>query len=147
MTIKIHFILLFLICISNVYSHVDIKKYEADTTFILQKSDSCNLPNGFSLVDIYPQPFGYVSNYKFGIPDSSKVSVSVLDENLDTVKFIGATSLHKGYYVFKWDRKNSDMKSVKAGIYYIIVQADRSIIAKQSTEMYFKGIIRVLVID
>lgn len=80
---------------------------------VLQNNDSCT---GYYVLPHYPNPFGGITQIKFGIPDSSKVSFAVFDKDEVLLKDKSDCILKSGNYYYDFSFMYAEYKP---GIYFI----------------------------
>lgn len=85
---------------------------------VLQNNDSCR---GYYVLPHYPNPFSGVTQIKFGVPDSSKVSFSVFDKVGTLLKDNNDCILKSGNYYYDFSYMYAEYKS---DIYFIILKAE-----------------------
>lgn len=78
-----------------------------------------SIPKSFFLGQNYPNPFNPTTTIKYGIPERSKVKISIYNINGKRIKTLTNKSYETGYYEVKWDA--SDFAS---GIYFYKINAD-----------------------
>ncbi len=103
-----------------------------------QNSDSCI---GYYAMQPYPSPFGYVTYLKFGIPDSSKISIVVINQNGNNVYIQENIILKSGNY--KFDYVNI-YKNEKSGVFFINISA--ASVKSNGEIMDFIAKIKVLIV-
>jgi hypothetical protein len=127
--------------------NVNICICQEDNSISRYKVDSSTIKRGYYIDPIYPQPFGDISNFKFGIPDSSIVNIIVTNEKADTIKILCDSILINGDYLIKWDEKDRNNQKVKSGLYFILIEARSKKKNAGLINMYFKGYVGIIVIQ
>lgn len=103
----------------------------------LQNSDTCI---GYYAVQPYPNPFGYVTYLRFGIPDSSKISILVKNINGNDVYNQEDIILKSGNYYFDY---GEIYKNEMSGVFFIKISATT---VKLFREMDFNAILKVIIV-
>lgn len=138
--LKYHILLFSVLIIQNIYSQPNfIQLY--DNIFY----DSTVQVNEYFLEQIYPQPFGTVDYHKFGIPDSSYVTITIFNDSADTVVSLFKGLLGEGYYSVHWEWVDSNNIEVLSGIYFLRLEA-KLIKCSRERGMDFKGTTKIIVI-
>jgi len=81
------------------------------------------IPNEFSLMKNYPNPFNPKTNIQFTVPEQSFVKLFIYDINGKTVYKIINSELKSGYYNVVWDGTNELGLKVGSGIYFYRLEA------------------------
>ena len=81
------------------------------------------IPNGFKADDIYPNPYGFVTNTKFYCPDSSFVKIDVLNKYDQSVRKIYQGLIAPGIYFVEWDLETDEGTRTIGGIYRFRIEA------------------------
>lgn len=135
------FVILSVIIVTNLFCQN--KYFQIDENILF---DSTVNINGYFIESVYPQPFGYITEYKFGIPDSSNVNITIISSSKDTVINLFDGILGNGYYKVIWDRFDKNKLKVTSGIYYLFMEARLLKMTGKPFKMYFEGILLILVV-
>jgi hypothetical protein len=76
------------------------------------------IPADFSLAQNYPNPFNPETTIEFGLPEDSKVTVTVFNVLGQVVTSLVDTEMPAGYHVVNWDAGET-----ASGIYFYRIQA------------------------
>jgi hypothetical protein len=109
--------------------------------------DSCGFFYGFWIVDVYPQPFGFVTNYRFQIPDSSTVKIFVMNITSDTLIILFDGFLEKGIYTVGWNRLDKNKNKVKSGLYFLVFDAELRRNKEYNVDMSFRGVLNIIIVN
>jgi hypothetical protein len=85
---------------------------------ILKKID-LEAPIEYTVEEPYPNPFGFVTSFKIGVPDSSIIKCSILSSDSVLVRLLLDSSIGKGFYQVFWDLKDDDGKKITKSGFYI----------------------------
>ena len=87
-----------------------------------------DIPNEVELGQNYPNPFNPTTNITFGLPQSSKVNITVYDVLGRKVATVFAGSKPEGFHSVQFDASN-----LSSGIYIYQLRTDFGVISKQMT--------------
>jgi hypothetical protein len=87
-----------------------------------------DIPNEVELGQNYPNPFNPTTNITFGLPQSSKVNITVYDVLGRKVATVFAGSKPQGFHSVQFDASN-----LSSGIYIYQLRTDFGVISKQMT--------------
>jgi flagellar hook assembly protein FlgD len=94
---------------------------------IIESKDSVinqiKIPDEFSLMKNYPNPFNPKTNIQFTVPEQSFVKLFIYDINGRIVHKIIDSDLKSGYYSVVWDGTNELGLKVGSGIYFYRLEA------------------------
>ena len=75
------------------------------------------IPSDFSGVSAYPNPFNPQTSIKFGLPESSQVTVYVYDINGRIVSELVDGNLNAGYHTYIWNPQD-----ISSGVYFVNIR-------------------------
>ncbi len=75
------------------------------------------VPDKLILYDNYPNPFNPVTTIRFGLPEDSKVTLTIYSPTGEQVTTLVNKHLPAGYHQVQWDGTNAAGISVASGIY------------------------------
>ncbi|KAA3631797.1 MAG: T9SS C-terminal target domain-containing protein [Calditrichaeota bacterium] len=75
------------------------------------------LPDGFILNQNYPNPFNPTTTISFVLPQSSQVSLEIININGQKVKTIVDRTLSAGEHSYEWNATNQSGQKVASGVY------------------------------
>jgi len=82
-----------------------------------------DLPEKFSLLQNFPNPFNPVTTLRYDLPEDSQVSIMIYDIMGRKVKTLVNKSQNAGFKATIWDATNDLGQPVSAGIYLYKIQA------------------------
>jgi hypothetical protein len=106
--------------------HISYTFFDDNFNIIDSKDSVINqikIPNEFSLMKNYPNPFNPKTNIQFTVPEQSFVKLFIYDINGKTVYKIINSELKSGYYNVVWDGTNELGLKVGSGIYFYRLEA------------------------
>lgn len=113
----------------------DIKTNYEDIYF--QNSDSCI---GYYAVQPYPNPFGGVTQIKFGVPDSSNISILIKVHSGKKIYSLENIILKSGNYYFNY---GNILKNEQASVYFMKLDSK---IEKLSRVMEFNAVLKLFIL-
>jgi len=81
-------------------------------------------------IDVFPNPFTFLTNIKFEIRKSSHINLKIIDSQGKTIKLLHSGILNNGSYSFQWDGKVFSATHSANGLYYCILQVDNRTLTK-----------------
>jgi hypothetical protein len=95
--------------------------YVIDRNYALQeKSD---IPKQLDVLQNYPNPFNPTTEIRYGLPENSRVKLTVYNILGQKVKTLVDEYQSAGYKIIHWNGKNENGEDVSSGIYFYILQA------------------------
>jgi hypothetical protein len=85
-----------------------------------------DLPEKYSLLQNFPNPFNPSTTINFSIPEASLVSLKVFNSLGQEIETLVSKELNAGNYKYDWDAKN-----FSSGIYFYKMQAGDFIVTKK----------------
>ena len=85
------------------------------------------LPKSLRLYPNYPNPFNSQTQLKFKILIPTFLSLKIFDINGRVIKILFSGQKGIGTYFLKWDGKDNNGISVASGIYFILMETERTI--------------------
>ena len=83
------------------------------------------MPSNYELSQNYPNPFNPITTIRYGLPNSSRVTLSVYNLLGKKVKIlVNNESMKAGYHSVVWDGRSFSGYKVVSGVYFIKMQAD-----------------------
>jgi hypothetical protein len=79
----------------------------------------------------YPEPFSARTHFSICLPHSTTVDITVFDVSGRMVKTIYSGKLAQGRHAFTWNGKNNIGKPVASSIYFIRIEADKTLITRK----------------
>ena len=79
--------------------------------------DSFSFPDGFDLMQNYPNPFRHFTAFRFGIPVSGVVCLTIFNAGGQEVKILENRYFEAGLHSVFWDGKDDTGKKVRSGLY------------------------------
>lgn len=116
------------------YSQENKTQYEQ---IYLQNSDTCI---GYYITYPYPNPFSPLTHLNFGIPDSSRISMIILDDSGRTIFELKDCQLKSGNYFFDYAPIYS---KEKAGKYLMKFSA---YMTRRYKDMRFESNLKIIII-
>ncbi len=110
--------------------------FQFDDNYISKYDDK--IPDGYYFDKSITGPGSpWITNTRFGLPDTSIVSIKIIDDNGEVME-ADSTRLGGGNYAYDWSLlyKSKDFKS---GVYYIILNAELNRVNKKNPAMKFEG--------
>jgi len=86
--------------------------------------DLAGLPKVFDLSQNYPNPFNPATNIEFSLPQASNVTLAIYDSNGRRVTILVKDYYPAGIHKIQWDGRESNGRSIAAGVYFYRIQAD-----------------------
>lgn len=84
---------------------------------------SNELPNNFNLSQNYPNPFNPITTFRYSLPQSENVKVSIFNLNGELIAEVVNQFQSAGTYEVVWNGKNNSGQQVASGTYIYKVQA------------------------
>ncbi len=84
------------------------------------------LPTVFAVHDNYPNPFNPVTNIKFDLPRSTRVSLRIYDLGGRLVRTLVDENLARSTYTYQWDGTDNSGRRAASGVYYYRIETDRN---------------------
>ena len=88
--------------------------------------DLSGVPSEFELYANYPNPFNPSTQIKFGLPDNSKVKLTIYNAVGKEVATLVNEQLSAGYHVYTWNAANN-----ASGVYFYQIQTDNIVQVKK----------------
>jgi hypothetical protein len=101
------------------------EKYYALTSV---EADHNSVPDGYLLEQNYPNPFNPSTTIKFGLPESSNVSLKIFNSLGEEVAVLVNENLGAGTYTYRFDASG-----LPSGIYIYTLQSGDQVISKKMT--------------
>jgi hypothetical protein len=76
------------------------------------------IPKEYSLSQNFPNPFNPVTTIEFGLPNPSKVEITIYDIRGRLVRHLISEQRRAGYHWIKWDSRDDYGIKVSSGIYF-----------------------------
>jgi hypothetical protein len=92
------------------------------------EADHNSIPNGYVLEQNYPNPFNPSTTIKFGLPESSNVSLKIFNSLGEEVAVLVNENLGAGTYTYRFNASG-----LPSGIYIYTLQSGDQIISKKMT--------------
>jgi PKD repeat protein len=99
-------------------------------TEVEQKVQS-NLPEEFSLLNNYPNPFNAQTTIHFRLPHPVHVNFDIFNINGEFVKSLISKVMDAGYQSIKWDGTDNNGQKMSSGMYIYKINADEFIDSKK----------------
>jgi hypothetical protein len=116
--------------------------YRFDDDYISLYDDK--IPDGFYLKKADTNPISPVTKIRFGIPDTSIISIKTYDIEGRIVES-DSTKLGGGNYIYDWGHYLRK-ENFKSGIYFIVLNAEFVRINKSNVNMKFTGRTKIIVV-
>ena len=84
------------------------------------------LPNVFAVSPNYPNPFENFTIIKYQLPQKEYVTIKILDITGRVVNTLVDGVKEPGYYSVAWHGKDTNGKSLPAGIYFCVIKAGKN---------------------
>jgi hypothetical protein len=79
-------------------------------------------------ISVYPNPFSDQTNIAFYLPESSKVSIEIMDQQLQKIAdVLPNKKLKKGDHLYNWSPRKNNSNKVPTGIYYCRIKIDNEL--------------------
>jgi len=82
------------------------------------------IPEEFSLIGNYPNPFNPSTTIRFQMPKAANVTLKIFDINGRLVRALVSQNMPAGYHNIVWDGTNDVGVKVGSGVYICLMQAD-----------------------
>jgi len=115
----------------------DHLSYMPDKLIVVNLSLNHGIPAQYYLSENYPNPFNNVTRLSFGLPEASKVNISVFDLTGRLVQNVLDFRMDAGSHDFTWDAKE-----VPAGVYLIQMKVS----SFSSGNTIFKNVRKVILV-
>ncbi len=102
--------------------------YSTDGFFVIRLLDIQGLPEDFSIVDVYPNPFNSSTSLTYTLPEASRVEVAVFDLIGRQVVSILQDQKHAGFHTI-----SIDGTELSSGVYIVQIQANERISKRKLT--------------
>ncbi len=89
------------------------------------------IPEKFIVEQNYPNPFNPTTSIKFGLPQSSYVTIKIYNMLGQEVRTLLSSQMGAGIYNLIWDGKDNSGKSVTSGAYIYRVVSGKNVITKK----------------
>ena len=93
--------------------------------------DEIALPEQFTLKQNYPNPFNPTTTIRYGLPESSEVTLTIYDIlGREVIVLVDGNSQNAGWYEVYWNGLDKYKHLVETGLYFAVIElpADREII-------------------
>jgi hypothetical protein len=90
---------------------------------VRQAASGPDLPLGFSLGRMYPNPFNPITHFSYALPADARVKISVFDVLGRQVASLVEGRARAGLYQAEWDGNSADGLPAGSGVYYIRMSA------------------------
>jgi hypothetical protein len=94
-----------------------------DVVVSVTEPSAGTVPGEFSLGQNYPNPFNPTTQIRYGLPQQSRVSITVYDVNGRVVTKLFQGDQKAGLYDIQWDGRNQRGDVVSTGIYFYKLEA------------------------
>jgi len=84
------------------------------------------LPTKFEVAQNYPNPFNPETTIKVGVPEKSRIKVTLFNMLGQEVLQLANDEFEAGHYRFRWDGKNQQGVQTSSGLYFYVVQVNFS---------------------
>ena len=81
-------------------------------------------PKNFTLNNAYPNPFNPVTQIRYGLPEQSKVIITLFDISGRKVKTLINTDQEAGWYDIQWNGNDEQNRKVSSGMYLYKMTAE-----------------------
>jgi hypothetical protein len=88
-------------------------------TTVLMPPDQSNYPKTFMLLQNYPNPFNAVTNIRYQLPNSCRVTIKIYNMEGQEAAILVQKDQDAGYYTVRWDAKHFN-----SGLYIYCLEAD-----------------------
>ncbi len=92
--------------------------FQADGFTVLEVSGRTEVPSNYYLADSYPNPFNSVTRIAFGVPETSRITLSIFDVQGRLVAELINSGIIAGHHTTSWNASNAS-----AGIYLVRLEA------------------------
>lgn len=92
-------------------------------TFILETGVAGGLPDEVVLQQNYPNPFNESTTIRFGIPEPSRVTVTIFDGQGRRVRRLVDGERERGYHPILWDGIDDRGGPVASGVYFVMMRS------------------------
>ena len=89
------------------------------------------LPKEYVLYDNYPNPFNPSTKIKYGVPQTSRVKVTIYNMLGQRVRMYDLGMKAPGYHQLVWDGKNAGEVAVSSGVYFYRIEAGKFVNVKK----------------
>ncbi|MBU1101359.1 MAG: T9SS type A sorting domain-containing protein [Bacteroidetes bacterium] len=98
---------------------------------ITETEDEEALPTEFSIDQNYPNPFNPSTSIRFGLPEASKVRLSIYNILGEEIKTLVNEELDAGYHHVIWNADNNNGSKVVSGAYFYKIVSGNNLITKK----------------
>ncbi len=99
----------------------DLKNHQTITSI---ESRTGQIEQSFLLYSPFPNPFNPVTQIRYGIPEISRVKISIYDINGRLIKTLLDKPQTAGWHQMQWDGRNSQGNTVSSGVYFVQLLSD-----------------------
>jgi len=85
-------------------------------------SEAVNMPEEYSLLGNYPNPFNPTTNIRYSLPFQSSVELKIYDIMGREIKSINIAAQSQGYQNITWNGTNENGTQVSSGIYLYVIK-------------------------
>jgi hypothetical protein len=107
-------------------------KLTLPTDKVLEKA---TMPDGYELLENYPNPFNPTTEIAFAIPEAGEVSLSIYNLSGQLVRTLVSGQLSPGNHKVTWNATDDSGQRVATGIYLYVLKAGSVTIQKKLTLM------------
>ena len=96
-------------------------------------NDQYSLPGGYNLLQNYPNPFHNFTTFRFEIPVSGKVSLSIYNDMGKNIKILAEGFFEAGSHSVYWNGNDDSEKKINSGLYICEMRSGKYISRKKIT--------------
>jgi CSLREA domain-containing protein len=95
----------------------------SELTDYVDVDDPIEIPDNYVLLQNYPNPFNPTTSIRYGLPETSDVSLIIYDLTGREVRRFSETAQGAGWFNLIWDGSNNNGEPVSTGVYFCRLQA------------------------
>jgi hypothetical protein len=89
------------------------------------ENKNSDLPNAFSLLSAYPNPFNSSAQIRLNLPCQSKVKVAIYNiRGEKVISLVEDIILPQGVHELKWTGINSERQAAPTGLYFVVLETE-----------------------
>jgi len=111
------------LCYVNIFGNSTVLDVIDVLTTGVNKDFPTAIPEDFSLIGVYPNPFNPQTTIAFQLPRDEKVSLRIYNIKGEQIKELVNDFKRAGFLFVEWDGKDFGNNTVNSGIYFIFLQA------------------------
>ena len=115
--------------------HVAIAARQGQTVEAVH-TPGAELPEQFSLTDVFPNPFNQQVTVRYGMPEAAQVRIMVFNVLGQHVQTLVDAPRSEGYQTVVWDGRHANGSTLSSGVY--VIRLDAGGVTQARTVLYVK---------